>query len=119
MATNVVFEKTGTVIVTTMDDAMVPVYDCDSDDDWGMCRPGDKGTIVIRQDASSRATLDVYEEGVAGNSNPKVRRFHGHMLTPDGYVEAHGWRRVEKVERLAGGEGFVYRLSPDLRPDVK
>ena len=72
---------------------------------------GDEGTLVeitsVRPEdlraGNNRlhVRLDPHPDGVAGNSNPSIRRYTGWRGTSNNsYVDANGWRRVEQIERL-------------------
>lgn len=82
-------------------------------------REGEEAILVCKTDIrSGYETWCLYRgEGVPGNMNSAVKRYHGWRGTTAGIsVDAFGVRRVEKVGRTKDGE-IKITVGRDLHPD--
>lgn len=107
------------------------------DHDGGLyCRPpeeGDEGCLASTyyvgptywvdgemRDPLPSAHLATHPEGIAGNSDPSIRRLHGWRGTwNDWATNARGWRKVLSYQPRKRGIGWRLVLSEDLKPEEK
>lgn len=88
---------------------------------------GAQGVLVSNTDVSPNAVREnrsidrfslVFDcpDGIPGNSNPNITRFHGWRGTTDDNSQyAHGLRKIIKIRELKNGTVSV-TLTPDLNP---
>ena len=87
---------------------------------------GDEVILIERYDINEGTTqwqIRLAPDGVPGNSDSRVKRYHGWRgTTNDISITAHGLRRVVKVAQY--GEPCEYgsyqrvTVGPDLHPDL-
>ena len=66
---------------------------------------------------NQRFELRFSPDGIAGNSNPNILRFHGWRgTTNDISLDAHGEREIIRIKELKNGE-IAVTVGPDLNPD--
>ena len=64
--------------------------------------------------------LRLADEGVPGNTNPNIRRYHGWRgTTQDRALYALGYRRVLESRPVTRGQGWRVVLSADFRADCE
>lgn len=92
------------------------------------CVVGNTAMLVSHTDVSPNAlrrgiTVARYSlvfnrpDGIGGNSNPNITRYHGWRGTTDDVsCCAHGLREIKKIRELKNGTVAV-TVGPDLRPD--
>ena len=66
-------------------------------------------------------SCQIAPDGIGGNMNSAVKRYHGWRGTTDGLsVTAHGLRKVQKIVRGVNKEGeetLKITVGPDLHPE--
>lgn len=91
-------------------------------------RVGERGTLFCRENVSPNAlrsgrTHDQWglrfgEDGIPGNSNHEITRYHGWRgTTNDVSISAHGYREIVAIRELKNGD-IAVTVGPDLRPDA-
>ena len=82
------------------------------------------GVSDVSPNALRRGTTEVFKlkfdcaDGVSGNSNRNIKRFHGWRgTTDDRSVYAHGLRKIIKIRALKNGT-IAVTVGPDLLPDA-
>jgi hypothetical protein len=93
-------------------------------DIWGWVdtglKIGTEAVLVSKTDINSNATeyhLRIAPNGIGGNSNPAITRFHGWRGTMnDISIQAHGARRITKMRPLRSGDVAV-TVGADIYPD--
>lgn len=90
---------------------------------------GDDVMLVERVHGSNYSVWSVapnHPDGIGGNTDPAIRRFHGWRGTSnhngrDIAVYAHGLRKITKIERMTEADNgelqFKISVGPDLHPD--
>ena len=105
-----------------------------NDEKWGYVptqyRVGTQCMLVSHVDVSpnalwrgdSRASFSLVfdaPDGIGGNSNQNIRRFHGWLgTTNDVSCRAHGWREITRVRILRWGQVAI-TVGPDLLPECE
>jgi hypothetical protein len=86
-------------------------------------RVGDKAILVSHENVTTGQvsyTLRQAPDGIPGNMNASIKRYHGWRGTyNDVATYAHGMRRILKVSPVDLGADYGYKITvgPDLHPD--
>ena len=101
-----------------------------SDDEWGYVatqyKIGAQAMLVSHTDVSPnacrRGTVDHFSlvfstDGIGGNSNHNIKRYHGWRgTTNDISCYAHGLREIVKIRTLKNGQ-IAITVGPDICPN--
>lgn len=101
-----------------------------SEDEWGyiptkykigarviLISHTDVSPNALRRGTTDRYSLSFSTDGIGGNSNSDIKRFHGWRgTTNDTSCYAHGLREIVKIRTLKNGHVAV-TVGPDICPD--